>query len=47
MHEFVQRITNRVNKPNRCIILPDGSIVRPKQAIEWLKAQKAPVEEEV
>lgn len=47
MRDFMQRITGRVSKPNRCIILPDGNVVRPKQAIEWLKAQEAPVEEEV
>lgn len=42
MEEFMDRLygrsSDRVNL--RCIELPDGSVVEPKQAIEWLKAQE-------
>ena len=45
MSEFMKRIygmSDRQSRVNmRCIELPNGSVVYPKEAIEWLKAQEA------
>ena len=42
MEEFMRRIygMSDSNVNTRCIELPDGTVVSPKEAIEWLKAQK-------
>ena len=41
MNEFIRRIygTSDYQKNNRCFELPDGSVVKPKEAIEYLKKQ--------
>lgn len=44
MCEFMCRIyglNGHTNKNMRCIELPDGTVVTPKEAIEWMKAQEA------
>lgn len=42
MEEFMRRIYGMSDYPvnTHCIELPDGTVVAPKEAIEWLKAQK-------
>lgn len=41
MGEFVRQICTNGGKNNRCIELPDGSVVKPIDAIKWLEAQEA------
>lgn len=41
MSEFVRQICANSGKNNRCIELPDGSVVKPIDAIKWLEAQEA------
>ncbi len=40
MGEFMACLCKGENGNNKCIELPDGSVVRPKQAIAWLKSQE-------
>lgn len=43
MHEFVSRFCERSGggKNMRCVVMPDGSVLTPKEAIEWLLCEKA------
>lgn len=41
MSEFMDTMWGKNRKNNRCIELPDGTVVGPKGAVEWLKAQEA------
>ena len=47
MDEFMKRICGQAsrNKNMRCIVLPDGSVVEPKDAIKWLLNEKKEKEE--
>lgn len=48
MREFSGRICGAIGRVNmRCILLPDGRVVKPKEAVAWLEAQKKQNEEEV
>lgn len=40
MSEFMRTLYGRTDYNNSCIELPDGSVVDPKGAIEWLKSQE-------
>lgn len=42
MEEFMRRIygISEYDINNRCIELPNGNVVKPKEAIEWLKSQE-------
>ena len=40
MEEFSNVMSGNSSKNNRCILLPDGKIVNPSEAIRWLKEQQ-------
>ena len=40
MREFMGTMYGDNSANNRCIELPDGSVVRPVEAIKWLKQQQ-------
>lgn len=42
MSLFMDSMYGSGNANNRCIELPDGSVVNPTEAIEWLEAQEPP-----
>ena len=46
MHEFMRTMWGSGSYNNRCIELPDGSVVKPADAIRWLEAQEAGVNEQ-
>lgn len=41
MQEFMRTMWGSGDYNNRCIELPDGKVVKPKEAIQWLKQQEA------
>ena len=46
MQSFMKTLHGKTDINNRCIELPDGSVVRPLQAIEWLEQQGGESSEE-
>ena len=46
MNEFMRTMWGSGSYNNRCIELPDGSVVKPADAIRWLEAQEAGVNEQ-
>lgn len=47
MGEFIKRIQGRSSKSGRCILLPDGNVVKPTDAVKWLHEQQIVEEVEV
>ena len=47
MNEFVRRIQGKSSRSGRCILMPDGSVFTPVDAVKWLHQQQEPRVEEV
>ena len=44
LSKFCEVMSGEAHGNNRCILMPDGTVVTPVEAIKWLKAQECEAE---